>query len=185
MIQGIDIFEPHENGLPDFSKISVGQIFNGSVAAGMNQKLDPYGFNDKKEGVNEPPSTSTIDPLTGKRVEVRRAQVVDEMNGASAARRGHTRINAKPSGGGGGYSYPEDTVLPDSPTTGTPGDASLLNVPNNDWHPPMAPDYVPPQPVGGDSLFPPLDLNPQEAKSAALRKLPTLLLDELKNLHLV
>lgn len=194
MIQGIDIFAPRDNGLPDFTRITPAQIFNGSVAASANSMKDPFGLSEEKgySGIPESPwKTTTIDQKTGKRVEVRKATVVEELlSGGAPRKRGHTKANS----GGGGYSapdygpppLPEDTL----PNSRSPTDPSLLNVPN--WHPPMAPGYQPPyvQPasddqIGGDSLFPPLDLSPEEKKGAALRKLPVMLLEELKNLHLV
>lgn len=200
MIQGIDIFAPRDNGLPDFTRITPAQIFNGSVAASLNsmKDSDPFGLSGEKgfSGTPESPwKTTTIDRRTGKRVEVRKASVVEELlNGEAPRKRGKTKANTGSSGGG--YSapnynepppLPEDT-LPNSESQVNP---SLLEVPNN-WHPPMSPDYQPPyvQPagddqIGGDSLFPPLELSPQEKKSAALRKLPVMLLEELKNLHLV
>lgn len=198
MIEGIDIFQPRENGLPDFSRISPGQIFNGSVAAAMNgmKDSDPLGLLKTKayEGVSESTRrNTTIDPNTGKRVEVRKASVVQEILGGNAASgRGHSRING--GGGGGGYSAPnyvepgplpeDNTALPDGTGTGEAG--SLLD-PTPGWHPPMSPDYSPPSsltPEGSPSLFPP-EFTPEEAKTASLNRLPTMLLEELKNLHLV
>lgn len=206
MIEGIDIFQPRENGLPDFTKISPAQIFNGSVAANMNQKLDPYGFNQTdSEGKpayrgipGEFPKT-TLDPITVKPVEVRRAMVVQELlNGGGAVQRGHTGINGgRRSSGGGGHTVVgnySDIDLPSNPALVDGQNPSILVPaggppveelpPPSGWHPPMLPDYDP----GGPSsvLLPPIDaLSPPEKKSAALNRLPTMLLDELKNLRLV
>jgi hypothetical protein len=193
MIQAIDIFAPRENGLPDFSKISPGQIFNGSLAASVNsaKQTDPLGLLDQKQdpgGERESPwKTTTIDARTGRRVEVRKARVVEEvLNGKSPAARGHRKINES-------YSTPDygvpESPLPDDanplPPHETPANPSLLEQPAPTWHPPMAPDYQPGiDQFGIPSLFPP-NLTPDELKSSALRGLPTILLDELKSLHLV
>jgi hypothetical protein len=188
MIEGIDIFAPRESGLPDFTKISPAQIFNGSVAASLNSMKDPLGIGSTAKsytGVPESPFINTsIDPRTGRRVEIRKANVVDELlDGGSAKQRGHRRING--SGSSNSYSVPGDTPEPPLPVAPeTPANDSLLNVPPPGWHPPMAPDYQPVSNDGNILLFPP-ELTPEEKKQASLRKLPTMLLEELKNLRMI
>lgn len=185
MIEGIDIFTPRDNGLPDFTRISPAQIFNGSVAASLNamKERDPYGLLSEKQYTGEvesPWKTTTIDQRTGKRVEVRKASVVPEMlskgPASGPARRGHRPVNYNDGGGGVGEpDLPQNPEAPLNPSLLDPG-----------WHPPMA---LPAQPVNyepavdGNIPLPPIE--PGQEKTAALRRLPTMLLEELKNLHLV
>lgn len=187
MIEGIDIFEPRPNGLPDFTKISPAQIFNGSIAASLQSMKDndPYGLNDKPVGYEGTPEAinkqTTIDSTTGKRVEVRRARVVEELlNDGAPAARGHRPVAARRrSSSGGGYTVPEYNVgepLPEAPET--PPDASLLNVPQ-EWRPPMLLPEEQPEGPYSPLLPPPL---PEEEKKTALNRLPVMLLEELKNL---
>lgn len=44
-LSGIDIFAPRDNGLPDFTKITPAQIFNGSAAAAINSLEETLGGN--------------------------------------------------------------------------------------------------------------------------------------------
>lgn len=180
MIEGIDIFAPRESGLPDFTRISPGQIFNGSVAASLNSmKDDPFGLSGKNgnEGVEESPwKNTTIDRSTGKRVEVRKAKVVEEMlSGGAARRRGHIPIN------GDSYRAP-DYGTPDQPVDlptggqGNTGDNILLNAPPPDG-------TIVEDPSEDGTLFP--GVTPEQQKTISLGQLPTLILEELKNLNLL
>lgn len=188
MIDGIDIFSPRDSGLPDLSKLTPAQIFNGSAIASFNsmkEQHDPLGLLDRNryDGTEEgTQKTTTIDPATGRRVEVRKATVVEELlNGKSARDRGHRKLSGRDSSGS--YSVMGGPVEePELPST-SPTDPSLLNVPG--WHPPMAPDYVPPQEPDGNILLPQLDMSPAERRQASLRRLPTIVLEELRNLRMI
>lgn len=74
MISPIDIFAPRENGLPDLSKISLGQIFHGSIAQNMQRVEQKYDITPTSQADTGVPESSkyntTIDPKTGKRVVV-------------------------------------------------------------------------------------------------------------------
>lgn len=175
MIEGIDIFQPRENGLPDFTKISPAQIFNGSVAASIQGMKDsaPVSPEEGYQGVQESPwRNTTIDPSTGRRVEVRRARVVEDiLNGSSPTDRGHRTAGAsrQRSSGGGDYSVPSSG----NPEPPLPSDGNILlddpisdGVPSNDG--PYSPLLPPP--------------TPEEEKKTALGRLPVMLLEELKSL---
>lgn len=167
MIDGIDIFQPRDNGLPDFTKISPTQIFNGSVAASLQsmKDRDPYGLSDQYQGETESPwKNTTIDPSTGRRVEVRRARIVEELlNDGAPAARGHRPVTSRQKRpASSDYSVPsspDEPVLPES--SGAP-DSSLF------------------EDGDGNILLPPP--TPEEAKSTSLNRLPVMLLEELKSL---
>lgn len=193
MIEGIDIFAPRDNGLVDLSKITPVQIFNGSALASFQTMRERVAPQDKPAA---PRPLRALDPITGRPVpygeQPHEQSVVESLlNGGSARNRGHSRVQFRPSGGGsGGYTVPGQ--IPELPLPGSEEPARddsgniLLPGPNApsppqglDWHPPMLPID---QPRSEDGLFPNPELAP---KVAALRGMPTILLDELKNLHLI
>ena len=143
-----DIFQPGENGLPDLSKISVGQIFNGSVVASMQQMKMNYGIQEKPANVSE--ILYSVDPSTGRKVQERKATVVEDiLNDGPARLRGHKKpesIRKSVS------SYTEAPVNSDLPN-GDPsdGDPSLLLPYDNSIPPPPPGDYSngPAKPTGG------------------------------------
>lgn len=182
MISLIDIFQPRDTGLPDISRISPAQIFNGSAAASleaMKQKYDPQY--DPGYRVQRP-------------VEVRRARVVEEvLNGSFAVERGHKRGSLGSRSGGYDVVEPMDS-LPDS------GEGNILNNDLNKPGPvtkdhnlfPANQPLPPPMPgakdISENSSTPPnLDEEPVDEFKPLdyLKRLPKTILSELHNLNLL
>ncbi len=157
MIEGIDIFQPRQNGLPDFSKITPAQIFNGSAAAAANamRELDPDNLMDEhdKPWLRRDGRRWTKIPGTDRYEEVRKARVIPEyINGRAARDRGHHVINE----GGSNHSFTSGSVGGVDPPS--PREEVGMG-PNPSW-PTEGPGWFPPMEHGYDPSNPISALNP-------------------------
>jgi hypothetical protein len=180
MIQGIDIFAARESGLPDLSRITPVQIFNGSAMASLESMRQRYTPEEEKKAPE--PARSTVDPITGKPMEVRKTTVVEELlNGKLVKDRGHRKpVEQRPS-----YKTPTKYEEPPLPEENLP-------VPESPYQPEEGDILLSPEGPPEESI-PTLDENGvlplpdviEAPKTAALRRLPRIVLEELKNLRLV